>query len=327
MRLLVLGGHGMLGRAVAGRARAPDAGARASDAWAAVEPDWDVCAVGRGELDVTDPAAVRAALRELAPTVVVNCAAWTDVDGAEAEPDAALAVNGAGAGHVARAAAEVGARAIQLSTDYVFSGEEGRPYVESDLPNPRSSYGRSKLAGELEVLAVADAHIVVRTSWLFGQGGRNFVDTMLGLGEEREEVSVVDDQVGCPTWTVDLAGGVLELARRAATGARSGGATGAGSGGVYHVAAAGSCSWYELAREIFDQAGVACRVTPTTTAAVSRPAPRPAFSVLASERADAPRLRSWCEGVRGYLAQSGRLAGAQPDGTSTAAGRAGKTAG
>jgi len=305
----------MLGRAVAERAGGRGAGERAGGPGRG----WEVHAPGHGELDVTDTAAVGAAVREIAPDVVINCAAWTDVDGAESEPEAALRVNAAGARHVARAAADSEALAIHISTDYVFAGDGKRAYVESDLTDPRSAYGRSKLAGELEVLAASTAHIVVRSSWLFGAGGRNFVDTMLALGEERDEVSVVDDQVGCPTWTVHLAAGLLDLAERRAGGADAGGAGGADAGGaggpdaggaggadaggIYHVAGAGSCSWYELAREVFEQAGMACRVVPTTTAATRRPAPRPAFSVLASERPDAPRLPSWREGVRGYLAQ------------------------
>jgi dTDP-4-dehydrorhamnose reductase len=315
MRLLVTGAHGMLGRAVAAAAR---------------DRGHDVRALGRAELDVVDADAVAATVAAAGPEAVVNCAAWTDVDGAESEPEAALAVNGDGAGNVARAAAEAGAVMVHVSTDYVFSGAgraEGgnagasaRPYVESDPTGPRSAYGRSKLAGEHQIMSAWPGHIIVRSSWLFGSGGRNFVDTMLGLGAQREEVLVVDDQVGCPTWTGHLAPALLELSERGAGGgARAGGEgrtgrdgrrpDGGRASGIYHVAGTGSCSWNELAREVFEQAGLPCRVLPTSTAATARPAPRPAYSVLASERTDAPRLPSWPEGVRAYLAERHALSG------------------
>lgn len=273
-RLLVTGAGGMLGSDVVARARA---GVH------------EVIAMPRSQLDVTDADAVSAAIARASPDVVVNCAAWTDVDGAEAEPDAALAVNGAGAGNVARAAAAAGVHVVHVSTDYVFNGESDRPYVESDATDPRSSYGRSKLAGEEAVREASAEHAVVRSSWLFGLAGRNFVETMLSLAESgREEVAVVTDQVGCPTFTGDLAAALVEVAEH-------------GSSGLFHVAGAGSCSWNEFAVEIFAQAGLDCRVTPTTTEAIARPAPRPAHSVLTSERADAIVLPRWQAGLRAYL--------------------------
>jgi dTDP-4-dehydrorhamnose reductase len=281
MRLLVTGAQGMLGRAVVAGAR--DRGHQAQ-------------ALGRQELDVTDADAVTATMAAARPEAVVNCAAWTDVDGAESAPEAARVTNGDGAGNVARAASAVGAVTVQVSTDYVFAGDGSRPYVESDPPVPGSAYGRSKLDGEQQVLRASPAHLVVRTSWLFGAGGRNFVDTMLGLGARCEEVSVVDDQMGCPTWSGHLAPALLELAERHASG-------------IYHVAGAGSCTWNELARSVFEQAGLGCRVVATTTEAAGRPAPRPAYSALASERADAPLLPSWREGVRAYLLERRALAG------------------
>src|SRR5918911_3648542 len=166
----------------------------------------DVIALARADLDVTDPAAVAAAIDGARPDVVINCAAWTDVDGAEADEAAATAVNGAGAGHVAGAAARAGAHVVHVSTDYVFDGTANEPYTEASVANPLSAYGRSKLAGELAVARAApDGHAIVRSSWLFGVHGRNFVDTMLALGAERDEVAVVDDQVGGPTYTGHLA--------------------------------------------------------------------------------------------------------------------------
>lgn len=236
-----------------------------------------------GELDVTDAMAVANAL---AGSTVINCAAYTDVDGAESDSEAAHAVNADGARNVAEAAARV----IYVSTDYVFDGSKRRPWVESDPVAPLGAYGESKLAGEQAVADATDAYAIVRTAWLFGAGGRNFVDTMLALGADRDEVSVVTDQVGCPTWTGHLAGALVELAERPQ------------DTGIHHIAGAGSCSWNELAIEVFDRAGIDCRVLPTTTAAFPRPAPRPAYSVLASERPEPLLLPAWQDGVAAYLA-------------------------
>ncbi|MEA2276211.1 MAG: dTDP-4-dehydrorhamnose reductase [Solirubrobacteraceae bacterium] len=282
MRLLVTGARGMLGRAVCA------AGARLGH---------DVVGLSRAELDVTDADHVRRVVAAAEPRAVVNCAAWTDVDGAEMAEGAATAINGAGAGNVARAATEVGARLVHVSTDYVFDGAKETPWVESDPVGPIGAYGRSKLAGELEVAAAAPEHAVVRTAWLFGAGGRNFVDTMLALGGERDEVTVVTDQTGSPTWSVHLAEAVVELAERR------------GDVGIFHAAGAGACSWYELAVEVFDRAGMSCRVRPTTSERFARPAPRPAYSVLASERDEAPVLPPWQDGVAGYLAETRAVAG------------------
>ena len=274
MRLLVTGAGGMLGRDVAAAARARG----------------HQCAgFERGALDVTDRSAVEAVVADAAPEVIVNCAAWTDVDGAESDEAAALAVNGAGAGNLARAAVAVGARLVQVSTDYVFDGTATRPYVESDPTGPLSAYGRTKLAGEHEVLDASPDHAVVRTAWLFGAGGANFVATMLALAAGgRDEVAVVTDQVGCPTFTGHLAEKLLEVAaeRRA---------------GILHAAAAGHCSRNEFAQAIFAAAGYDVRVSATTSDALARAAPRPAWSVLASERDPQP-LPPWAEGLNAYLA-------------------------
>jgi dTDP-4-dehydrorhamnose reductase len=281
-RLLVTGAGGMLGQDVVAQAR---------------RTGHEVVALGRAQLDIADAAAVDAAIANAAPDVVINCAAWTDVDGAEADPQGALAVNGAGAGTVAGAAGAVGAHVVHVSTDYVFSGDAGRAYVESDATDPQSAYGRSKLAGERAVIAASPDHAVVRSSWLFGLGGRNFVETMLSLSAAgREEVSVVTDQVGCPTFTGHLARALIGVAAR-------------GGGGVFHVAGAGACSWNEFAIEIFAQADVDCRVLPTTTAAIGRPAPRPAYSAMSSERPDAITLPRWQDGLRAYLEARGAARG------------------
>lgn len=263
----------------------------------------DVVALSRAELDVTDADHVRRVIAAAEPRAVVNCAAWTDVDGAETAEAAATAVNGDGAGNVARAAAETGARVVHVSTDYVFDGERGHaaggsgePWLESDPVNPLGAYGRSKLAGEQQVAAATDEHAIVRAAWLYGAGGRNFVDTMLALGEERDEVSVVTDQVGSPTWTVHLAEGLVELAERR------------GDVGILHATGGGQCSWYELAVEVFDRAGVRCRVLPTTSDRFPRPARRPAYSVLGTERAEAPVLPPWQDGVAAYLSEKAVVA-------------------
>ena len=275
----------------------------------------DVRAAARAELDVTDPGALRRLLAERRPQAVVNCAAYTDVDGAESQRAAALAVNGAGAGNVAAAAAEVGAQIVHVSTDYVFDGAKREPWLESDPVGPLGAYGETKLAGERAVAAADPAHAIVRTAWLFGAGGRNFVDAMLALAAEREEVYVVTDQIGSPTWTGHLAGALVELAERPA------------QTGIHHIAGAGSCSWYELAREVFDRAGSDCRVLPTTSDALPRPAPRPAYSVLGSERREPLTLPSWQEGVAEYLSGSvaqrrGASAAVRPAATGSKAARA-----
>jgi dTDP-4-dehydrorhamnose reductase len=222
----------------------------------------------REELDVTQPIS-------LEPDLVLHAAAWTDVDGAEADPAGAGAVNVAGTRNVAA----LGAPVVYFSSDYVFDGTKREPYVESDEPRPLSAYGRSKLAGELEV----HEGWIVRSSWLFGWTGKNFVRTMLELGRERDEVSVVVDQVGCPTYVGHLAEATRELLSL--------------PGGVWHVAAEGECTWAELARAIFEEAGLDCRVREITTEELGRPAPRPAYSVLRSEREGAPRLPHWREGL------------------------------
>jgi dTDP-4-dehydrorhamnose reductase len=251
----------------------------------------------RAELDVSDERSVAGAFERARPEAVLNCAAWTDVDGAESHPEEAHAVNARGAGNLAAAAAAAGVALLHVSTDYVFDGEarrdgsgSPRPYLESDATGPRSVYGHSKLAGERLVLDASPRHAVVRSSWLFGAGGRNFADTMLRLAGERDAVEVVTDQVGCPTWTGHLAPALLGLLEREASG-------------LAHLAGGGHVSWNGFAREIFRQAERDCRVDDTTTAAApARAATRPAWSALESERADVLPLPPWQDGLAGYLA-------------------------
>jgi dTDP-4-dehydrorhamnose reductase len=281
MRVLITGAAGMLGRDVV------EAGRREGH---------EVVALARAELDVTDAAAVGAAVRDAAPDAVINCAAWTDVDGAEAEEERATAVNGAGAGHVAAAAAAAGAYVLSVSTDYVFDGSASEPYTESWPTAPLGAYGRSKLAGERAVAAAAARSpagwAVVRTSWLFGLHGGNFVATMLRLAGERDHLTVVDDQVGCPTFTGHLAPALLAVAQGRRTG-------------VLHVAGSGCCSWWDLARATFEGTGHAVKLHPGRTQDLGRPAPRPAWSVLATERVDAPVLPAWQDGLAAYLELQG----------------------
>jgi dTDP-4-dehydrorhamnose reductase len=227
-------------------------------------------------------------VRRLDPRAVVNCAAYTNVDGAEADEETAERVNADAAGNLARACAAAGARLVHVSTDYVFDGSKREPWVESDPVNPLGAYGRTKLHGEQRVAALDD-HAIVRTAWLFGPHGPNFVSTMLRLASERDEVQVVTDQIGSPTFAGHLAPALVDMAERSDTG-------------IFHGAGAGSCSWYELTLEAFDVAGVSCRVLPTTAARFARPAPRPAYSVLGSEREHPIVLPPWQQGVRAHVA-------------------------
>lgn len=239
--------------------------------------DEDVLALGHADWDVALPPP---ALPKL--DLVLHAAAWTDVDGAEDDPQSATAVNIGGTAN----AASIGVPLVLFSSDYVFDGRKRRPYVESDSPNPLSAYGRSKLGAE----AVAgDFAWIVRSSWLFAETGHNFVLTMLRLGRERDEVAVVDDQRGSPTYV-----GHLASATRTLVDARL-------PYGVWHLAAEGDCTWAEFAEALFEAADIHCRVRRITTAELGRPAPRPAYSVLRSGHLDAPRLPHWREGLRECL--------------------------
>ena len=267
-RVLITGAGGQLGRALE----------------QAVAND-DVVALTRAEWDVTAPPAD--AVSRGAFDLVLHTAAWTDVDGAEADPQGAAAVNVAGTAH----AAALRLPLVTFSTDYVFDGRKRRPYVESDGPNPTSAYGRTKLHGE----ATAGPNAwIVRTSWLFGSTGHNFLRTMLRLGAERDEVAVVDDQRGTPTFVGQLADAVLRFVDDDLPK------------GLWHVAAAGDCTWADFAEAIFEETGLDCSVRRITTAELGRPARRPAYSVLRSERAGAPVLPHWRDGLRACLAEMGR---------------------
>ncbi len=286
IRLLVTGAEGMLGHDVL------RAGARAG---------YQLVGVDLPEIDITDPAAVEQLLHRLrgeasSLDAVINCAAWTDVDGAETHERQAHAVNADGAGNLARAAAAIDIPLVHVSTDYVFDGHAPRDsaggeraYVESDPTGPCSVYGQTKLAGERRVLGASARHTVARSAWLFGTDGHNFAQTMLTLASQRDAVQVVDDQIGCPTWTGHLAPALLGLLEREVSG-------------LVHLAGGGRVSWNGFAREIFRQAEVACEVQAIGTAEMPRPAPRPAWSALESEREDVLPLPPWQDGLAGYLA-------------------------
>ncbi len=253
------------------------------------------------EIDITDPPAVDALLDRLRAQpgsldAIVNCAAWTDVDGAESKRELAHAVNADGAGNLARGAARIDVPLLHISTDYVFdgvapldAGGRARAYVESDPTGPRSVYGSTKLDGERQVLAASPRHLVVRTAWLYGVDGPNFVETMLRLAGERDAVQVVTDQIGSPTWSGHLAPAILGLLERELSG-------------LVHLTGAGEVSWNGFAREIFRQADVECLVEAASSEQMARPAPRPAWSALASERDDVLPMPDWRDGLAGYLA-------------------------
>ncbi|MEV7966792.1 dTDP-4-dehydrorhamnose reductase [Sphaerisporangium sp. NPDC088356] len=272
-RLLVTGAKGMLGTALLAEL--------ASDPAAP-----DVLPYGRDRLDLRYPDGVREVIRQEKPDVVVNCAAWTAVDDAEAHEIDALAVNGGGVRALATACADVGARLFHISTDYVFDGTASAPYAEDAPTRPVNAYGRSKLAGERAVLGLLPgAGYVVRSAWLYGAAGRNFVQTMISLERSRETIGVVDDQLGQPTWTADLAAQLVRLARADAPP------------GVYHGTSSGQVTWYGLAREIFMLLGAdPARVRPIGSADFPLPAARPAYSVLGHDRwaaAGLPPIRHW----------------------------------
>lgn len=250
--------------------------------------DDDLVALSRAELDVTDEPAVVAALRDHAPDLVVHAAAYTKVDAAEDDADAAWKVNAIGSWWVARACALAGAAMVYVSTDYVFDGTLGRSYTEFDRVSPQGVYGRSKEAGEQLVREACPAHYIVRTSWVQGEHGGNFVKTMLRVGRERDVLTVVDDQTGSPTFTADLAPAIRRLAV-------------SGRHGTYHVTNSGSCTWFEFARAIFEEAGVDVRVDATDTASYGAKAPRPAYSVLDNCKARLTGLEPlphWRESLR-----------------------------
>lgn len=279
MRLLVTGAGGMLASALV-----PVFEARGHS----------VTAFSREALDVTRCADVRRAVREATPDWVVHLAAFTDVDGCEKDPDRAFVVNGLGARNSAMAAFEVGAGVLALSSDYVFDGRTREPRREHDIVGPLSQYGRSKLAGERGAREVNPRHIIVRTSWLYGAGGRNFVDTILSRARSGQPLAVVDDQRGSPTWTADLSLGLADLIER-------------GEYGTYHITNSGDCTWHEFAEAICREAGLTADIRRITSEELARPATRPAYSVLDPtwfEHVSGRRMPHWQDALGRYLRQT-----------------------
>jgi len=279
LKILVTGANGQLGQELV---RLP------------ARPDIEIAGFGRDELDVTDPEQCRNVIGSYKPEVVIHCAAYTKVDQAESEPDEAYRVNADGTRNAALAAEQIGAKFVYISTDYVFDGKANAPYRENDRPAPQSVYGKSKLAGEQWVQSLSSRYFIVRTSWVYGKYGSNFVKTMLRLAEERDRLKVVSDQVGSPTYTLDLAQFLLELGQT-------------DHYGIFHASNTGACSWYEFAKAIFEERGMTVQVEPCTTAEFPRPAPRPAYSVLdhGAIRAHGLKpLRPWREALRSFLQQN-----------------------
>jgi dTDP-4-dehydrorhamnose reductase len=281
-RPMVIGAGGLLGRALTRR----------------LERDFQgTIAATRSEVDVTDPFRLEAEVERLRPTVLINCAAWTDVDGCTRDPERAMAVNAEGAANVARVAAAAGCRIVQVSTDFVFDGTARRPYIESDAPNPIAEYGRSKLEGERRVAAAAADHVIVRTAWLYGAGGGTFVDRIRSRAQAGEPLRVVTDQVGSPTWVEDLSDAILRLLRTTFRG-------------VVHVVNRGACSRHALAEAILQAIGLEGRLPLEATRTTEAPgiAARPAFAALDTtlyERLTSAAMRPWEEALRDYLASGG----------------------
>lgn len=294
MRILIIGAAGQLG----------------FDLQRTLSPDHEVLGAdmeGSGaqmEVDITDPTSVDAMMVEARPELVINSAAFTNVDACEAQKEACWAVNAEGAGNIARACVAAGDAVngghiplIHLSTDYVFDGTGRRPYREDDPTAPLGQYGRSKFAGEVQVREeLGEQCLIVRTAWLFGSYGQNFVKTMLRLGRERSKLQVVNDQTGSPTYAGHLASALKSLAENRL-----------GDPGVYHMTGSGHCTWYEFAAEIFRLSDVKVALRRTTTAAFKSPAPRPAYSVLANTRAPEIVMPHWREGLIECLRELGEL--------------------
>lgn len=278
MNILLMGAKGQLG----------------IDLMSALEPDHTVTPWDVGELDITDLSAVVSAVRALKPDLILNAAAYTDVDGCESHEELAYRVNAIGPRNLAIGALETGAEILHISTDFVFDGEKETPYLEFDETNPRCVYGKTKLAGERAIREVTPRHYILRTAWLYGHNGHNFVKTMLRLASERDTVSVVDDQVGTPTATWDLIDAITAV-------------MGSGAYGTYHATCEGACSWYDFAAAIFRYAGVSVNLMPTTSEALGRPAKRPAYSVLDNFMLRHQRqvtLRDWETALKAYMKNS-----------------------
>jgi dTDP-4-dehydrorhamnose reductase len=273
MKVMILGASGLLGKALV--------------------PEWsgdDVLGLGSKDVDIRDPGKVREVVEKARPDWIVLAAAYTDVDGCESHPDLAFAVNRDGAANVAQAAKHIGAKLLFLSSDYVFDGKKTTPYEADDVRNPQSVYGRSKAEAEVGLLEVLPECCIARTSWLFGAGGKCFPDTILRLAASRPTLDVVNDQRGCPTYSVDLARAIIGLCHNQARG-------------IVHVTNSGDCSWFEFAQEIVRGAGFATEVRPVSSQQMARPAPRPGYSVLSPKSLQQYGISTpaWQDALQRYL--------------------------
>jgi len=283
--ILIVGSQGMLGREVVEVLQ--------QDSWIQTFGGGEIHACDIDEIDITDPQSIAQGFERFTAELLINCAAYTDVDGCETNRRQAFAVNGDGPGHLARACRAHHSKLIHISTDFVFNGRGDRPYQPEDPPDPISVYGQSKLAGERALQENIQDYIIVRTSWLFGKHGENFVSTICRLGQERPYLEVVDDQVGSPTYAVDLARALLHLA---AAGAR----------GIFHFSNEGHCTWYEFAGEIVRQFGLRTEIRPIRSEKLDRPALRPSWSVMDITRykeATGQSVRRWQDALADYQRQ------------------------
>ena len=275
-RVLILGAQGMLGH----------------DLLEVFSNNYEVTGLDIEDLDITRQGATRKTIKEFSPDVVINAAGYTDVDGCEKKINKAFSVNGQGAKNVAKSCRDIGAKLIYISTDYIFDGAKGSPYREDDLPNPLSIYGESKLMGERYVEELLDDYLIVRTQWLYGKYGRNFVETILTLAEERDTIEVVHDQLGSPTYTADLSRAIAALVSKDLRG-------------TFHVCNKGSCSWYDFASEIVRLSNASeLEIEPISTAALNRPANRPLYSIFNCqklEQAAGFEMRTWQMALQEYF--------------------------
>ena len=279
MRVVIFGATGMLGKALVRR-------------W----KDDEIIPLGSADADIRVPDQVQKTVDGIKPDWIVLAAAYTDVDGCELNPQLAAAVNTHGAVNVAKAAARVGSKLLFVSTDYVFGGKKNSPYETSDARNPINHYGKSKAEAEIKLTEMLPGCSIVRTSWLFGSGGKCFPDTILKVAANRDQIEVVNDQRGCPTYTLDLADAIIQLCRSNARG-------------IIHCTNTGDCTWFDFAQEVICKAGLSTTVKPTTSDKYVRPAERPANSVLSptSLQAYGIRMRPWQETVSDYLVERSRL--------------------
>jgi dTDP-4-dehydrorhamnose reductase len=275
-KVLIIGAQGMLGHEL-------------MELFAA---GYDVIGLDIENVDITRQGATRRTIKEVSPDVVINAAGFTDVDGCEKKINKAFAVNGEGAKNVAKGCRDSGAKLIYFSTDYIFDGAKGSPYREDDPPNPQNIYGESKLMGERYIEEILDDYIIVRTQWLYGKFGRNFVETILALAEERDNIEVVHDQQGCPTYTADLSRAIAALVSKDLRG-------------IFHVSNGGSCSWYDFALEIVQLANASeVKIVPISSAALNRPAKRPLYSIFNCQRLEQEagiEMRSWQKALQDYF--------------------------